>query len=86
MQGGSRSFLHVFAADTKGSSPFVLGDPTGARAPYWPEESKETGGFVAHTLLAKYSVLYLLRTLTLERDVCASCQRFQATAEQAECG
>ena len=35
------------------------GFPIGARSPCWPEESKETGGFVAHDFHGKSSVLYL---------------------------
>ena len=54
--------------------------PVGRKNPKKPEVSWHT------TLLAKSRVLYLLRTLTLERDGCASCQRFLAAGEQAECG
>ncbi len=54
--------------------------PVGRKNPKKPEVSWHT------TLLAKSRVLYLLRTLTLERGGCASCQRFLASAEQEECG
>jgi len=54
--------------------------PIGRENPKKPEVSWHT------TSLAKSRVLYLLRTLTLERGGRANCQRFLAAAEQAECG
>lgn len=45
----------ILTGISKGSIPFALGDPTGMRAPCWPEESKETGGFVAHDFAGKVS-------------------------------
>ena len=52
--------------------------PAQRKNPKKPEVSWHT------TLLAKSHVLYLLRTLTLERGGCASCLRFLAAAEQEE--
>lgn len=54
--------------------------PAQRKNPKKPEVSWHT------TLLAKSRVLYLLRTLTLERGGCASCLPFLTAAEQAECG
>ena len=47
--------------------PVGKGVPRGNSVPSWPEESKETGGFVAHDFRRKSSVLYLLSRLARER-------------------
>ena len=90
----------------RATPPLALGHPIGARSIpvgggiqrgrrfLWPEESKETGGFVAGnptgtaspwhtTLLAKYSVLYLHPRLTGKRSVSTMERSFCSAGKRA---
>ena len=102
----AHSVLLLGRFQRRATPPLALGHPIGARSipvgggiqrgrrSLWPEESKETSGFVAGnptgtaspwhtTLLAKYSVLYLHPRLTGKRSVSTKERSFCSAGKRA---
>ena len=71
------------AGSPEGRPALWRGFPIGARSPCWPEESKETGGFVAHDFHGKSSVLYLCTAVGGKGD-CAPPQADSFSGHRAD--